>query len=187
MRYAAASEFVREYAENISRGGLFIPDAHHLTPLTDVEVEIDLPGQGRYTVKGVVAHVLDADLAARCRRRPGAGIEIRKAPKGFREALDEYLVKLGSRRDFCVLVGDPACAKAVADAGYDVAAAPPPEDLARAFVEADHRIIACVVPRARSLAYRQAAAALGAGDIVVDMDSPAELDRVLERLDAELL
>jgi hypothetical protein len=186
VRYSTATEFVQEYAENLSRGGLFIADAHHLQPLADVAVEIDLPGSGTYQVKGVVAHILDVDLAAKMGRKPGAGIEIRTVPVGFNDALESYLHRLGRRADVTVFVADARCAAALARAGYGVAPAPAPESFAAEFVRADSEVIAVVVPRSSELAYQQAAAAAGGGDMVVCMDSPAQLDEILRRLDDEL-
>ncbi len=186
MRYSVASEFVQEYAENLSHGGLFIPDAHHLAPLSEVHVQIDLPGSGSYEIKGVVAHILTVELAERMKRKPGAGIELTRVPKGFKEALGSYLHRLGRRADMTVLVVDERCGESIADAGYAVKPAPPPEGLAEAIAHADGEVIGVVAPKGKLLAYQQAAVASGAGDIVIEMESPHQIDDVLARLDAEL-
>jgi hypothetical protein len=187
VRYAAAEEFVVEYAENLCQGGLFIVGAHHLEPLTEVTVEIGLPGAGSFQVRGEVAHVLPPEVAQRFGRRPGAGIAIKRAPKGFREALAAYLVRLGRRADVLVWVLERGAALDLERAGYRVDGAPAPENLAAAFVRSELPIVAVVVPRARELVYRQAlVAAGGSEDMVVAMDDPAELDSVLEALDVLL-
>lgn len=186
VRYGVASDFVHEYAENLSRGGLFIPDAHHLEPLSDVVVQIDLPGFDSYEIKGVVAHILTAELAEKMKRSPGAGIEIKRTPKGFKEALGSYLHRLGQRTDRHVLVVDERCRRLISEAGYCVSPAPPPEELAQAIARAESDVIGVVTPKSTSLAYQQAATASGAGDIVIEMDSPSQIDDVLARLDREL-
>jgi len=186
VRYGVASEFVLEYAENLSRGGLFIPDAHHLEPLSDVEVQVDLPGSDSFTITGVVAHILTAEVAERVGRKPGAGIEIKRVPKGFKEALGSYLHKLGQRADMTVMVADERCGEIIAEAGYAVIPAPPPEELAQAIAHVEGGLAGLVAPKSKLLAYQQAATASGAGDIVIEMDSPHQIDDVLSRLDQEL-
>ena len=186
VRYGTASEFVSEYAKNLSRGGLFIAGAHHLEPLSEVTIEIDLPGLGSFPITGEVAHLLTPDVAAGLGISPGAGIAIKQAPPGFDAALSAYLQRLGRRADVLVFVADAQLAEVLAKAGFQVQAAPPPEHFAEAFVRADADVLAVVSPRSKALGYRQAAAISGAGDVVVEMDSAAELDDVLVRLDAEL-
>lgn len=187
VRYAVAQDFVIEYAENLSQGGVFVAGAHNLEPLSEVTLEISLPGAGTFQVTAEVAHVLTAEAAARVSRRPGAGLAIRRGPKGFREALESYLVRLGRRTEYLVWCGDSACARALAGAGYQVEPAPPPEDLAGAYVRTERSVLAVVVPRARQLVYQQASAAAGGGtDLIVVMDSVDELDTVIAALDQQL-
>jgi len=187
VRYASASEFVAEYARNLSHGGLFISDACHLEPLAEVKVELTLPGAGSFTLTCQVAHVVTVEMVAAGKgSAAGAGVAIQRAPKGFKDALASYLQRLGRRADVAVFVGDELCAMALAEAGYRVHVAPPPAEFAEAFAHSEVQVIAVVVPRAQALVYQQAAAAGGAGEIVVEMDDPAELDEVLVRLDEEL-
>ena len=183
VRYGTASEFVSEYAKNLSQGGLVIADAHHLEPLSEVRIEIDLPGAGTFEVTGEVAHIVNAEMARQIGISPGAGIAIKRGPKGFKEALSAYLQRLGRRADVVVFVADERLVEVLGDAGFQALEAPPPEQLAAAVVRSETQVIAVIAPRSRALAYRQAATAAGAGDLVVEMDSPAELDDVLVRLD----
>jgi uncharacterized protein (TIGR02266 family) len=184
VRYATAEEFVVEYAENLCQGGLFIAGAHNLAPLSEVTVEISLPGAGSFQVRGEVAHVLVPAVAERHGRRPGAGIAIRHAPKGFREALASYLLRLGRRADVLVWCYERGSALDLERAGYRVDGVPAPENVATTFVRSEAPVMAIVVPRARELVYRQAlVAAGGSEDMVVAMDDPAELDAVLAALD----
>lgn len=186
VRYGSAQEFVREYAENLSAGGLFIPDAHNLNPRQEVTVELSLPGFGAFKLRCEAAHILDPATAARFDRRPGAGLAIRRAPANFTEALQAYLVRLGSRADAIVLACDERCGSVVAEAGYQVQPCPEPGGLAEVYARTDGNVIALLAPSTRAADYRAACANLGAGDIVVTMDYPGEIDRVLERLDREL-
>jgi uncharacterized protein (TIGR02266 family) len=186
VRYATAKDFVVEYAENLSKGGLFIAGADGLTALQEVTVELELPGYGRFRVTGEVAHVLDAETAARFGRTPGAGLALTKAPDGFEEALSSYLHRLGSRADHLVLVGDERFEQRLRDAGYRVQPAPLPAQVAPFIVRSDVRVLAVVVPTATVEAYVAAAAAAGAADLIRGIDDPAEIDGLLGRLDADL-
>jgi Tfp pilus assembly protein PilZ len=186
VSYQSAQEFVAEYAENLSAGGLFIRGAHELEILSEIAVDIELPGLGRYTVTGQVAHILTPEVAARNGRKPGAGIAIVRSPPEFTSALATYLARLGRRRDVAVLVVDEAMRKALEDAGYVALPAPPPGALAAAIARADMPVLGVAVPRDRADAYRAAARACGAGDIVCELDYAEELGDLLRRLDDEL-
>jgi len=50
VKYGIAEQFVADYAENLSIGGLFIEGAHNLQLYERVEFEIDLPGLGHWRV-----------------------------------------------------------------------------------------------------------------------------------------
>ncbi len=186
VRYTTAVEFVREYAENLSNSGLFIKGAHDLEPLTQLTVEVTLPGAGSFMLKCEVAHVMTPELAARFGRSPGAGMAILKAPDGFDDALVSYLHRLGRRADHRVLVIDDTIAKALSEAGYKVGSAPSAAGLAEVMVHSDEPVIAVIVPRDSEKLYSAAARALGAGDVVIGMDHEAELDTVLTELDKRL-
>lgn len=169
VRYETAADFVREYAENLSRGGLFIARARGLSRHRDVMVELELPGFGAYQVRAEVVHV---DAA-------GAGLAIREAPDGFAEALAGYLDRLARRAEVLVLAAGPAVGLLEA-AGYRVAEISSPGALAGG--GADPRLVAVVVPGAEVDAYRRAAR----GELVVAMDQPRQLDDVLLQLDQRL-
>ena len=103
VRYEIAHEFVREYAENLSRDGLFITGAQDLELLQEVAVEIGLPGFQSFRVRAEVAHIFDEEHAAPLGRVAGAGLAITRAPPGFQDALTGYLHRLGKRADATVL------------------------------------------------------------------------------------
>jgi hypothetical protein len=120
VKFATAEEFVTEYAENLSVGGLFLRHGHTLAPLSVVTVQLDLPGFGKFEVKAKVAHVLDEETAKRYGREPGAGMQMVETPEGFDEALMSYLGRLGKRRDCLVLVSELAALEFLKAAGYRV-------------------------------------------------------------------
>ena len=186
VKFWQAREFVVEYAENLSNGGMFIKGADHLSPLESVSVEVTLPGFGSFTVKGEVVHVTTPEMATMYGRSAGAGIAITDAPADFKESLRRYLHRLGSRADHVVLVHEERLATLIAHTGYQVAAAPEAGGLAAAIVHSKHPVIGVIVPVIEVARYAAAAAAAGAGNIVIPMTSEHELAVVLERLDAEL-
>jgi hypothetical protein len=183
VRFRSALEFVSEYAENLSAGGLFVRGAHRLEPLSLVEVELALPGYGSQTVRGKVAHIVSPELATRSGRRPGAGLEIIEQPDGFADVLGEYLRRLGRRRDVAVLVEEGRSLELLEAAGYRAAALPVPSELVTAMARSEYPVLAVVVTRAREDQFRPAAEAAGVGDLVHLLDDEEELDELLGQLD----
>lgn len=121
VRYAKAQEFVSDYIENLSAGGLFIAGAHELPMLTETDVNVELPGQGSWTVRARVVFLIDEAAARAAGRRAGAGMEVITKPAGYDDALLGYLLRLGRRRDHTVMVADGVVgAELFADAGYRV-------------------------------------------------------------------
>lgn len=186
VRYEAATDFVREYAENLSHGGLFIRGARALGRHRDIEVEIELPGYGVYQVRAEVVHMLDAETAAEQGRVAGAGLAIRDAPAGFDEALAGYLVRLERRADSCVLASDAEAARLLAAAGYQVQVVESPSALADRMDDAGAALVGVVVPRADEGAFRRAARDSQAAALVVPMEGPRAIDEVLLSLDRRL-
>jgi uncharacterized protein (TIGR02266 family) len=186
VRFKSALDFVAEYAENLSAGGLFVRGAHRLEPLSEAEVELSLPGYRQFTVRGKVAHIVSPELAATTGRRPGAGLEIVSAPDGFGEALGEYLRRLGRRRDVAVLVEEGRPLELLEAAGYRAAPLPAPNDLVVTMARSEYPVLAVVVTRAREDQFRPAATAAGVGDLVHLLDHDEELDDLLGALDTLL-
>jgi hypothetical protein len=186
VRFAVAREFVVEYAENLSAGGVFVRGAHHLAPLDETEVDIELPGLGRFTVQGKVAHVCGPEMAARIGRSAGAGIEILSSPPAFQDALLSYLHLLGRRREHVVMVALAEMRALLDDAGYQAVDAPEPDGLLQAIARLDAPLAGIVVHESRARPYRQAAQRAGAGEIVQACRGSAEIGEVLARLDNNL-
>ena len=186
VRYETAADFVREYAENLSKGGLFIRRARGLSRHRDVMVELDLPGFGAYQVRAEVVHVITPEMAAEHGRAAGAGLAIRETPDGFEEALSNYLIRLGRRADSLVLAAEEPTARLLVAAGYQVAPVAGPDALGEALAgqDQDARLVGVVVRGADVDPYRLAAA--DNAELVVAMDEPREIDEVLVQLDARL-
>lgn len=186
VKYGTARDFVEDYAENLSVGGLYVRGAYRLEPGQDVFVELELPGYGAFEVSGTVVHVLSPEAATARGRHPGAGISVVGAPAGYVEALRAYLLRLGKRRDHRVLVDDAELREVVKKAGYLVAPAPRAEKLLEVVSEAEELVIGVVVPRSRLQEYENAALSMGAPELVKAADYVEEIDELLTVLDQEL-
>jgi len=91
VRFRTASEFVREHALNLSRGGIFIRSEQPDAVDTLVEVEIHLPDGGApVSSAGIVVH---RQLAAPG-KVPGVGVQFVDASDSFRERIDRYMDSL---------------------------------------------------------------------------------------------
>ena len=186
VRYATAVEYVREYAENLSKGGLFLPGAISLKPLARVSVEIELPGYRKFTVKAQVAHLLDAETAARFGRKPGAGLAIVDPPDDFSEALTSYLMRLGRRADHMVFAGHEGIRQTIAEAGYQVELILSAGAVVAALAQANLPVAGVVVDPQVFDAYQTACAAAGEPDIVSQMANANDLGTLLAQLDSKL-
>lgn len=186
VRYEVAADFVREFAENLSRGGLFIRGGRGLYSRRDVVVELDLPGYGVYQVRAEVAHVIGEDQAAEHGRTAGAGLAIREAPEGFEEALTGYLERLSRRADSIVLVADEEPALLLHAAGYQVRAVSSPERLGALVEGCELPLVGVVVPEERLAEFADAARDIGAADLLVSTERGRRIDEVLVRLDRRL-
>lgn len=154
VRYASAAEFVADYVENLSSGGLFVAGAQELPFGQECEVEIVLPGQGTWKVRARVVFTLSAEQAAASDRSAGAGMEVLEKPEGFDDALLGYLLRLGRRRDFVVMMAPVPGEKAVEKSGYQVVPLADPASIAR-MAEADPQFIGLIVPAADVEGYRE--------------------------------
>lgn len=186
VRFERAKEFVIEYAENLSSGGLFVRGAQGLEPGQVVPIKLELPGLGEYLVKARVAHVLGEAEAKAHGRQAGAGFQIVGAQKGCREALRSFLMRLGSRRDHMVLVDDMELAEQLELAGYQIDGLPPPGELLEAVSESEVMVIAAVVSHDVAAAYQAVALSMGAPELIKVADELDELDLLLAALDDEL-
>tara|TARA_R110002073_G_scaffold332410_1_gene518217 strand:+ start:4485 stop:5114 length:630 start_codon:yes stop_codon:yes gene_type:complete len=184
IRFVSATEFVTEYAENLSVGGLFVRQAQNLEPLSEITVHIDLAGFDSFKVKARVAHVMDEAMAARMGRGPGAGLQLTEVPPGFEQALSGYLARLGRRRDFLVLADDAGCVKLLDEAGFR--AEPTNPGVVTEQSLASTEVLAVVVGKTSSAMFRDVLAAsprplpvIGCHYEVDEEPLLAELDRLV--------
>jgi len=180
VKYTNAAEFVADYVENLSVGGLFIAGAHQRELLTDTEIDVELPGQGSWRVKARAVFRLDPAEAKRMGRRAGVGFQIIEKPPGYDDALLGYLLRLGRRRDFTVMAGDIAGRQQLVDSGYVVVPLAVDAELARAL--ANDKLIAIVVPADLAEALR----GYGGGERVIGIANADDIPDLIARLDSIL-
>ena len=185
VRYTNAEQFVNDYVENLSVGGLFIAGAHQLPLFTETPISIELPGQGEWTVRAKSVFVIDPEAAARMGRRPGAGFQIIEKPPGFEDALLGYLLRLGRRREHAVMVGEIPGVSLISDAGYRVLPLESEDEVAIALANGDDKIVAIIVPPALVRPYRDRLGEKGKS-LVFPATSVDEVTDVLARVDSLL-
>ncbi len=184
VRFQNALDFVVEYAENLSRGGVFVAGAQGLAPRAEVSCDLALPGLGRFTVLAEVAHVLSAEAAAKLGRSPGAGLQITRSPPGFQDAMSTYLKRLGRRRDTVVMTSDLTCGRFLSSAGFLVRPLPAPEVLMAALIASAEPVAALLVPPGRWSEYH--GLHMVTPDLVVPVPEELDPDKLLDVLDARL-
>src|SRR5919109_585452 len=95
VRFRTAREFVREHAENISRGGVFIQT--RTPPQVDevITVQLELPDGGpAATTSGLVMHRVTVAEAEQHGLVPGIGVQFLDADDHFRDRIDRYIEQL---------------------------------------------------------------------------------------------
>lgn len=187
VRYMAADSYVREYAENLSRGGLFVAGADNLEPFQRVEVELDLPGSGLLTVEAEVVHILDRETAERTGRTAGAGLSICSGPPGFHAALTDYLLRIDQRGVSMVFVDDHAMARVLGAAGYRVTVWLDPDTIVAALDACADTVVGLVCAGAEVDRYQSALASVGRGDLVAGVGQAGDVDGLLAELDRRIL
>ena len=186
VSYPNAAEFVSDYVENLSIGGLFIAGAQHLEVFQETEVQVDLPNHGTWRVRATVVFIYDKATAEKMGRRPGAGLQITHKQNGYDDALFGYLVRLGRRREVAVMVGDVPGKAEIADNGYHVIPLVEGEAFNRAIDTAVVPIIAVVVPPPLFANYDARARIAGMGGGVFVIANRAEVSDALARIDGLL-
>lgn len=180
VSYGRAVDFVEQYADTLALGGMFIRDATELAVGDEVSITLELPGSGTITVKAEVRYVIPSGPKA------GAGVQITNGPKGYLDLLSGYLLRLGRRADAVVFVDAEPWRTLIRESGYQIAALPPPSELARIFY--DLRLVAIMPPVALADEY-DAALQANAGDtsILIPVHAELPVEPVLAWLDERLL
>ena len=185
VRYANAEEFVQDYVENLSAGGLFIAGANKLPLNTETDVHIELPGQGSWTVRAKSVFLIDSEAAQKMGRQAGAGFSIIDKPPGFDDALLGYLLRLGRRREHAVMVGEIPGVDLITDAGYRVLPLESEDEVAIALANDDAKIIAIILPPSLVQPYRDRLGEKGKS-LVFSASSVDHVVDVLARIDSLL-
>lgn len=185
VKYTNAEQFVNDYVENLSVGGLFIAGAQQLPLLSETDVNIVLPGQGDWTVRARSVFIIDETAATTTGRKAGAGMEITHKPPGFDDALLGYLLRLGQRRDHSVMIGDVPGVRFVVDAGYRTIPLEPPEEAARTLGDALVKLVAILLPPEQCDLYRARLGERGK-DLVFAVTNEDQLHDILARIDSLL-
>ena len=183
VRFGSAADYLVEYAENLSRGGMFVRNLTDLEPLSTVELELDLPGYCKFHIKARVAHCRSRHDAETWGGHAGAGLEIIESPEGFDEALYSYLRQLGRRRDYTVLVADRHATALLDSAGYRVLPLPPPGAVQAFIDQLESPPLAIVVDRDRVSSYM---ATEDLADYIVELDKAGVVDQILTKLDVRI-
>jgi PilZ domain len=185
VRYTNAQQFVTDYVENLSVGGLFLAGGHVLPLLTETDVSIELPGQGAWSVRAKAVYIVDEGAAKASGRKAGAGMEITSKPSGFDDALLGYLLRLGQRRDHSVMVGDVAGIRVITDAGYRVIGLESPEEAEKLVEDTLVKLVAILLPPDAVEAYRERLGAV-ADSLVIVVRNEADMPDALARIDSSL-
>jgi hypothetical protein len=185
VRYSNAEQFVNDYVENLSLGGLFIAGADKLPLFTETPVSVELPGQGEWTVRAKSVFVIDPAAAERMGRGSGAGFEILDKPPGFDDALLGYLLRLGRRREHAVMVGEIPGRDLITDAGYRVIPLESEDEVALALANDDAKVIAIVLQPSLVTPYRARLGDKGK-ELVFPASAVADVHDILARIDSLL-
>lgn len=184
MAYRRAREFVEQYAENLSAGGVFVGQAEGFSVRDQVTIEIDIPGHGVFHVGAEVAHVVPRDDPAG--RRCGVGLQLLSPPQAFKDALGAYLYRLGRRTYAKVFVDTDPWRQLIGEAGYRVLPLPPPHQLVNLI--GDTAAIGLLAPGEIAEQYRAALSFLGEdGSLVIPIHDALPVEPVLAWLDDKLL
>ena len=185
VRYTNAEQFVNDYVENLSEGGLYIAGANQLPLHSETDIHIELPGQGTWTVRGKSVFVIDEMAGKASGRKPGAGFELVGKPAGFDDALLGYLLRLGRRREHAVMVGEIPGIRLIEDAGYRVLPLQSEDEVAFALAEEDAKIVGVVLPSSQVQPYRDRLGEKGKS-LVFAAASDDDIVDILARIDSLL-
>jgi len=97
--FSSNQDFVLEYAENISAGGVFVQTEQEVELDSIVTVSLRLPGnEVPVEAKGVIVHRLTKEEAAKVGKHAGIGVQFLDSSDEFRDAIDkaiEHILKNG--------------------------------------------------------------------------------------------
>src|SRR5712671_1049342 len=97
VRFGSVDEFRREYATNISAGGLFIRTEQPPDMDAVVDVVLELPGGEPIQGKALVVHRVTPEEARSGGVDPGIGVQFVHGDDQFRERIDQFVASLSAR------------------------------------------------------------------------------------------
>jgi uncharacterized protein (TIGR02266 family) len=97
VRFGTVDEFRREYATNISAGGLFIRTEQPPAMDAVVDVVLELPGGEPIQGKAMVVHRVTPEEASQRQVDPGIGVQFVHGDDRFRERIDQFVASLSAR------------------------------------------------------------------------------------------
>ncbi len=97
VRFGSVDEFRREYATNISAGGVFIRTDDPPQMEAVVTVVLELPGGAPVEAKAVVVHRVTPEEAAQRKVDPGVGVQFVHGDDAFRDRIDQFVASLSAR------------------------------------------------------------------------------------------
>jgi len=97
VRFGSVDEFRREYATNISAGGLFIRTEEPPAMDAVVDVVLELPGGDPIQGKALVVHRVTPEEARGRQVDPGIGVQFVHGDDRFRERIDRFVASLSGQ------------------------------------------------------------------------------------------
>ncbi len=97
VRFGTVDDFRREYATNISAGGVFIRTGNPPAMDTVVDVVLELPGGVPVEGKALVVHRVTPEEAAQRGVEPGIGVQFVHGDDRFRERIDQFVASLSAQ------------------------------------------------------------------------------------------
>ncbi|HLG20893.1 MAG TPA: TIGR02266 family protein [Bdellovibrionota bacterium] len=99
VRFQSGQEFLMEYTQNLSRGGMYLATKQPLEPGSEIRAQLEIPGiQESLHVVGKVAYRLDPKKAKEVGRTAGYGIQFINLDSETKAKLHHYIHRLEIHR-----------------------------------------------------------------------------------------
>ena len=107
IRFRDADDFLVQYSENISSGGVFIRTQFPPEEGTELRLSLEVPGaRTALPVTGVVAYVVTAEMAAEQGRSAGCGVRFHEMDPATTRVLETFVERLQKRTRGNLLIID---------------------------------------------------------------------------------
>lgn len=94
LKFKSINGFIKEYAEDISKGGIFIRTKKPIPFNTPVKILLEFPDAGSIELNGRVVYILNEEEAKRVMRNPGVGVQFVDNPPEIMKKLEEFIEKV---------------------------------------------------------------------------------------------